>query len=247
MTDSPFYETPTFATIEQLKTGRIEQVDHYQLTWNNFLLLTKYQEYKTFILLNNGYRLLINRSIKQVLRDFSHTNHCYARCNIPYYEMLGERNPIKSYVAGRNRLVPSMGTNNAEVVYYMAKPMKMHYYSELQQGMMLMFETSKFAINVLVPAYANKFQKILAQADEISHMHLLELREKLLRYGMEEECNCLVNEYFLHSELTKKAYEIKRHVYSYVLNTLYESLYGERMGDQEMRRLLDILFDTWKR
>ena len=215
MTESPFYETPTFVTIEQLKTGRIEQVDHYQLTWNNFLLLTKYQENKIFILLNNGFRLVINRSIKQVLRDFSHTNHCYARCNIPYYEMLGERNPIKSYVAGRNRLVPSMGTNNAEVVYYMAKPMKMNYYSAQQQG--------------------------------ISHMHLLELREKLLRYGMEEECNCLVNEYFLHSELTKKAYEIKRHVYGYVLNTLYESLYGERMGDQEMRRLLDILFDTWKR
>ena len=81
--------------------------------------------------------------------------------------------------------MPSMGTNNAEVVYYIAKPMKMHYFSELQQGMMLMFDISKFAINVLVSAYANKFQKILAQADEILHMHLLELSEKLLRYGME--------------------------------------------------------------
>lgn len=247
MTDSPFYETPTFATIEQLKKGKIEKVDHYRLTWDNFLLITKYQERQTFILLTNGFRLVINKPIKQVLRDFSCINQCYTRCNIPYYEMLGERNPIKAYVAGYNILVPSMGINNEEVVYYMAKPMKMHYYSEEQQGMMLMFETDKHEINVMVPAYANKFEKILAQADQISHMHLAELREKLIRYGMRDECTCFVNKYHQHSELTKQVYEIKRHVYGYVLDTLHENLYGEHLSDTQMKRLLDVLFDTWKR
>lgn len=247
MTDSPFFATPTFATIEKLKQGKIEKVDHYRLTWNNFLLITNYHDHETFILLTNGVRLVIKRPLKQVLRDFSQINHCYTRCSIPYYEILGERNPIKAYVAGRNLLVPSMGTNNAEVVYYMAKPLQTHYYSEQQEGMVLMFETDNHAFNILIPAYHNKFEKILAQADEISNMQLVEIREQVQRYGLETESNCYGNQYHQQAKLNEQVYEIKRHVYGYVFNTLHESLYGERLSDEAMKRLLDILFDTWKR
>lgn len=246
MTDSPFEQTATFATIEELKQGDIQMVNQYRLTWDNFLLITHYNDDQTFVLLSSGVRLIINRSLRQVLRDFSAVNHCYRRCSVPYYEMLGERHPIRAYVAGRNLLVPSMGTNNAEVVYYMAKPLKMHCYSHNEQGMLLMFETVDHRINVLVPAYEKKFDKILDQADEISHLHLLEVHEKSHRYGTSRGCGCYGNQYYELSALTKQVWKIKQHVYGYVFNTLHEALYGERLSDQEMKRLLDILFDTWR-
>lgn len=225
MTEKTF-KTPTFATIEELKSGKIAVVKQYRLTWENFLIMTRYGDEQTFVLLSNGDRLIIDQPLKNALRKFSAVNHCYSRCSVPYYELLGEHHLIRAFVAGRNLLVPSMGTRNAEMVYYMAKPLKDHYFTKDQQGMILAFETPQLQINVRVPAYPKKFDKILAQANEISQMHLVELHETEHRYGIDQNCGCYGNQDYEAAQLTAKAFEIKRHVYGYVLNTLHERLYG---------------------
>ncbi|WP_295731041.1 hypothetical protein [uncultured Limosilactobacillus sp.] len=246
MTESTF-KTPTFATIEELKSGKIEVVTQYRLTWKNFLIITRYGEEQTFVLLSNGERVIIDQPLKVAMREFSTVNHCYSRCSVPYYELLGEHHPIRAYVAGRNLLVPSMGTQNAEMVYYMVKPMTDHYFTKDQQGMILAFETPQLCVNVRVPAYQKKFEKILHQANAISQMHLTELHETVHRYGLEQECGCYGNQDYEQAQLTARAFEIKRHVYGYVLNTLHERLYGERLSDEAMQHLLEVLFDTFKR
>lgn len=248
MTNSPFETTAPFATIDELKQGKIHEVNQYRLTWDNFLLVTHYGERQSFVLLTNGLRLIINQPLRQVLRTFSADNHCYTRCTVPYYELLGEQKPIKAYVAGLNILVPSMGTQNAEVVYYISKRLKEHFYSTTEQGMSLTFETEtpQQRINIIVPAYENKFDKILNLADTISQMQLSEVREKCRRYGIEMPSDCFGNQYYEQAALTQTAWEIKRQIYGYVFNTFHEALYGERLGKKEMNRLMEMLFDTWR-
>ncbi|HJA47177.1 MAG TPA: hypothetical protein H9792_05345 [Candidatus Limosilactobacillus excrementigallinarum] len=241
------FKTTTFTTINELKQGPVTLTGYYQLTWDNFLLITHYDERQTFVLLQDGRRLVIDKPLKQALKDFSTINHCYQRCTIPYYDILGEKHPIRAFVAGKNLLVPSMGIQNSEVVYYMAKPLKGHYYLDDQQEMMLLFEMDQESLNISVPAYQRKFDKILQQADAISQMHLVELHEMEHRYGIERDCACYGNQYYERAELTAKAFEIKRHVYGYVLNSLHERLYGERLSEEGMERLLEVLFDTFKR
>lgn len=247
MTKSTSELTPTFITIEELKSERITVTDHYQLTWENCLLITRYGEEQTFVLLTNGQRLVIDQPLHETITDFSHLNDCFTRCLEPYYGLLAEKVTIKALVAGHNSLVPSMGLKNPAVVHYQTSRLKAHSYSKEKQAMLLHFEVKEHCYYVWVPAYEKKFDKILRQADQVSHYQLIEMRDRTIRYGISENNSPIGNHYYEQAEIRQIAKMVKDARYRWFCNQLHLKAYGEPLNDEHWKHIKCVISECVKR
>ncbi|WP_251546449.1 hypothetical protein [Limosilactobacillus caecicola] len=230
-------------TLAELTKSSIGGVENYRLTWDNFLLMTNYGQHETWVYLTTGQGLVIHQPLNKVLREFAIQNQYYSRYAVPYYEYLSHTCTIRGLVAGYNILVPSMGSNNPEVVYYMTKPLRDHIYLEQQQGMLLNYDQVK----VVIPAYPKKFEKILKHADRVSHCQIKVLREMMRLFGIAEETVAVGNQYYEQEQDTQMVNELQEQIYGYLFNSFHELLYGEKLTAEQLKKLCEVLFLPWKR
>ena len=237
----------SFARIEDLKKGKLEVVEHFDLNWENAFLITHYHYLKTFVLLSNCRK---NKPLRAVINEFAHRNQCYRRCIDPHYDFIRstmqERGLTCGYIAGNHRLLPTMGLKNAELVYYMAKPMKHHYYSDHHQGMVLNFEAGEHYLNVIVPTSEKKFEKILAVADQISSYQFDEIHEKMHRYGYDHQCTGMTNHYHMRATLYKKVAQFAEWRYTSLVRKAFINTYGDEPEREFIDNFKKVLFEIKK-
>lgn len=247
MTKSTSITTPTFATIEELKSGELTVVDHYQLNWENCLLITRYQDQQTFVLLADGLRIVIDKPFREVLADFGRENCCFRRCIEPYYDMLYKSVQIKAMVLGENLLVPSMGFKNNDVVYYMSRYVESHSFSKKRQAMLLNFAIHDFRCHIWVPAYPNKFENILTTADYVSHLQIKVVESTKLIHGFPQDADHKDNFFHARSKLLKGFSAIIYKTVEWALDQFLEEKFGIRCTDEDRESLRLILSSTVKR
>lgn len=236
--------------IKDLQNQELEVLDHFNLEWDNLFLISNYGDNQTFVVPSDGQCFILNQKLRHVINDFAVNNLCYRRCTDPIYELIQEslcdQITIKGFVAGYNRLLPSMGWKNPDVVFYMAKYVNSHYFVEKKQEMILRFSSDDCCLNVSVPASRNKFERILAHADQVSDCQFNEIHEKMHRYDFPHECTKLANPHYLQSELNKMSLQLIRQRYLSVIRRAHQRTYGEDPDPEFLRNLEKELFHIRK-
>lgn len=144
-----------------------EEIENFQVRWDNTILITAYDAQRTFILTHDGHRLLLRNSLKEVLKQFREDNDvsmfkvgaAYRRIN---------HSKGRGYICGRWLLVPTHGTTNANVAYYMAHFLKYHCWCKQRDRVMCRFECPEFNCDVYVDTSLASFDKIINAADQVS-------------------------------------------------------------------------------
>ncbi len=97
-----------------------EETASFQPSWDNTILITAYDKERTFILTRDNRCMVLPRSLREVLEQFARDNDIAEFECQALYDMIGVHKG-RGYIAGHNRLVPTCGTSNGRVVYYVAK------------------------------------------------------------------------------------------------------------------------------
>lgn len=236
--------------IKDLKNQELEVLNHFNLHWDNLFLLSNYGDTQTLVVLSNGQTFVLNQKLRQVINDFAANNLCYCRCIDPIYDLIQEslcyQITIKGLIAGHNRLLPSMGWKNPDVVFYTAKYVKSHYFVDKEQAMILKFESADCCLNVSVPASRNKFERILAHADQVSDIQFNEIHEKMHRYDHPHECTKVANPHYLESRLNKMSFQIACRRYERICTDTFLMTYGDKPEPEFLRNLKKVLFHISK-
>lgn len=142
------------------------EVANYLVQWDNTLLLTAYDQNRTFVLTADGEQLLIRERLKDVLSRFAQANLIYEYEMEVHFAKVGCQ--TRGYVAGHHRLVPTCGSSNGQVIYYMVHLMEDA--SELESDKrieMIMTGREGDKYHVQIATSERTFRRIVSAADEV--------------------------------------------------------------------------------
>lgn len=161
-----------------------EEDSGFRPDWKNTLLMTRYDDHRTFVLDRDGRHLILTQPLHAVLERFAHDNGVAEFERQALYDMIGVRKG-RGYIAGHNRLVPTCGTSNANVVYYMA-----HHLTEKEKtpdGQMVIasFRGRKHrTYRVHIDTSYKTFRHLLEAADKCACHQLNALEWRMHHFGV---------------------------------------------------------------
>lgn len=151
----------------------------FQPRFDNTVAMTAYQK-QTLILTTEGQVVALKQPLRECLKSFCIQNGIYQYEMDAYYARVRCR--TQGLIAGHNRLVPSQGTSNARVVYYMAHFLGNYCYSTERDRLLVSFED--FHLQIYIDASLKAFQRIVNAADRVSVLQLQNIQNKIALYGM---------------------------------------------------------------
>lgn len=172
-------KTFNFSDPGSLKVDMVTEC--FQPRFDNTLALMAYQK-QTIILTTNGQIVALKRPLRECLKDFCIQNGIYQYEMDAYYVHVNCR--TQGLIAGHNRLVPTHGRSNSQVVYYMAHHLGDYCYSKEMNRLLISFED--FHVQIYVDVSLATFQRIIDAADQVSVLQLRNVQSIIKRYGMEK-------------------------------------------------------------
>lgn len=175
-------------TIDLTKPSKLridEETSAFHPSWGNTILMTAYDDGRTFVLTRDGRNLLLKRPLREVLSRFALDN------DVPWYErqaiydMTGARKG-RGYIAGHHRLVPTHGTTNANVVYYMAHWLDEEGIAVHDHQLIVSFHGCKRIFRVRIDTSFKTFNRLLKVANEAATFQLDEIDWIRHNYGIDE-------------------------------------------------------------
>lgn len=175
-------------TIDLTKPSKLridEETSAFHPSWGNTILMTAYDDERTFVLTRDGRNLLLKRPLREVLSRFALDN------DVPWYErqaiydLTGARKG-RGYIAGHHRLVPTHGTTNANVVYYMAHWLDEEGIAVHDGKLIVSFHGRKRIFRVWIDTSLKTFNRLLKAANEVAEYQLDEMVWMMHNYGIKE-------------------------------------------------------------
>lgn len=172
-------------TIDLTKMSELlldEETASFQPSWDNTILMTAYNKERTFIFTQDGRCLVLPRSLREVLDQFACDNDIADYERQAIYDMIGVRKG-RGYIAGNNRLVPTCGTTNTDVIYYMARYLVDKH--EVDGQVVASFQGHEEHIfRIVIDTGYQTFMNILLAADEAAKLQLDILDWLMHNYGV---------------------------------------------------------------
>lgn len=161
-----------------------EMTVSFQPDWDNTILMTAYDRERTLILTCDGRCLVLPRKLHEVLEQFAKDNDVADYERQALYEMIGVHKG-RGYIAGNNRLVPTHGTTNTNVVYYMARYLADKH--EVDDQVVASFQGHEEQIfRVVIDTGYQTFMNLLLAADEAAKLQLDILDWMMHNYGVKQ-------------------------------------------------------------
>lgn len=226
-------------TIANLKTKIDCRLPKANLSWDDCLLLSHYGEGATFVLMADGTHLVVEQSLRESINAFARFNDCH-QSNICPGASLFDR-PVRGIVAGMNRLLPTSGLHNPNLVYYMARFLLGYVYLPQTGEISLHFKSDQLNCRVAIPAYPETFTKILNEADELSSVQLSLLYYFMHCYAYQHECTQLTNDYHRSRQMREKAIQWEETKLLWIVNEAYETCYGQSMEEEMRAKLIAVM------
>ncbi|MFR0608659.1 hypothetical protein ACLUV9_09785 [Limosilactobacillus balticus] len=196
------------------------EVANYLVQWDNTLLLTAYDQNRTFVLTVDGEQLLIRERLKDVFSRFAQANLIYEYEMEVHFAKVGCQ--TRGYVAGHHRLVPTCGSSNEQVIYYAGD--KYH---------------------VQVATSARTFRRIVSAADEVANDQLSLFEYWMHRLGkVKRELfeRTYFGDYCVYTKLRKLALDLFIRTVLHILNKAHKKVYGEETPAElvkEVKRVIN--------
>lgn len=226
-------------TMAQLK-GKIDCcLPKANLRWDDCLLLSHYGEDKTFVLMTDGTHLVVEQSLRESINAFARFNVCH-QSNICPGATLFDR-PVRGIVAGMNRLLPTSGLHNPNLVYYMARFLLGYVYLPQTGEICLHFVNDHLNCRIAIPAYQETFNKILQEADELSSVQLSLLHYFMHCYAYQHKCTQLTNDYHRSRQMREKAIQWEETKLLWIVNEAYKICYGQAMEEEMRAELITVM------
>lgn len=162
-----------------------EETDGFRPTWDNAILMTAYDERRTFVLTWDGRQLVLRQPLHDVLSRFARDNDVMEYERQAIYDLVGARKG-RGYVAGHHRLVPTQGTTNNNVVYYMAHRLADDCACRNNQLVLASFRGHKRVFRVYLDTSLKTFERLLESANEVATYQLDALEWLLHNYGLKK-------------------------------------------------------------
>ncbi|MBD5091444.1 MAG: hypothetical protein HDT49_07145 [Lactobacillus sp.] len=217
------------------------EVANYLVQWDNTLLLTAYDQNRTFVLTIDGEQLLIRERLKDVLSRFAQANLIYEYEMEVHFAKVGW-----GYVAGHHRLVPTCGSSNEQVIYYMVHLMEGA--SELESDKrveMIMNGRKGDKYHVQIATSERTFRRIVSAADEVAHDQLSLFEYWMYRLGKLKREGLkwtYFGDYCVYTKLRKLALDLFICTVLHILNKAHKKVYGEETPAElvkEVKRVIN--------
>lgn len=176
-------KTQTIDLTEMPQVRIDEETNAFRPSWDNAILMTAYDAVRTFILTWDGRRLVLGQPLHEVLHQFAQDNDIAEYERQALYDLVGVRKG-RGYVAGHHRLVPTHGTTNANVVYYMAH----HLAGDTLQDdqVVASFRGRKRIFRVQIDTSVKTFEHLLEAANQVAECQLAGLDWLMHNYGVKK-------------------------------------------------------------
>ena len=204
------------------------EVANYLVQWDNTLLLTAYDQNRTFVLTVDGEQLLIRERLKDVLSRFK------VGCQ------------TRGYVAGHHRLVPTCGSSNEQVIYYMVHLMEDANELESDKRIeMIMTGREGDKYHVQIATSERTFRRIVSAADEVANDQLSLFEYWMYRLGkVKREIfeRTYFGDYCVYTKLRKLALDLFIRTVLHILNKAHKKVYGEETPAElvkEVKRVIN--------
>ncbi len=160
-----------------------EETASFQPSWDNTILMTAYDRERTFILTWDGRYLVLPRTLREVLEQFARDNDIAEFECQALYDMIGVHKG-RGYIAGNNRLVPTCGTSNGQVVYYVAKRLFDKRATEDGQTMASFRGRKRQIFRIKIDTGYKTFMNLLQAADDAAKLQLNALEWRMHSLGV---------------------------------------------------------------
>lgn len=226
-------------TIDDLKLSIDCHLPKVNLSWDDCLLFTSYDKDQTFVLMADGKHLLIEQSLRECINAFAKFNNCLQSNICPSSVILGQH--VRGIVAGLNRLLPSSGVHNPDVVFYMARLLKGYVYLRDEGQVIAHLVNSKVNYRIAIPAYKRTFASILKDADELSDLQLGVLHYLMHCYAYKHECTQLANHYHCNRQMRQQVAKWDETKLLWIVNEAYKTCYGQPVEDEMRSELVSVM------
>lgn len=163
-----------------------EETTGFRPNWDNIILMTAYDKKRTFILTWDGRYLVLPRPLGTVLEQFAQDNDIADYERQALYDMIGVYKG-RGYIAGHNRLVPTCGTTNDSVVYYVARRLAGREAIEDGQMVEASFRGRKHQLfRVVIDTSYKTFMNLLEATDEVAGVQLDILEWRMHSYRVKK-------------------------------------------------------------
>lgn len=162
-----------------------EETASFQPSWDNTILMTAYGRERTFILTWDDRCLVLPRSLREVLEQFARDNDIAEFECQALYDMI-DVHKGRGYIAGHNRLVPTCGTSNDQVVYYVAKRLFDKRATEDGQTMASFRGWKRQIFRVKIDTGYKTFMNLLQAADDAAKLQLDALEWRMHSFGIKQ-------------------------------------------------------------
>lgn len=159
-----------------------EETNAFRPAWDNTILLTAYDASRTFVLTWDGRQLVLGQPLREVLSRFADDNDIAEYERQALYDLVGVRKG-RGYVAGHHRLVPTHGTTNAGVVYYIAHRLAGDCTLHDDQ-VVASFRGHKRIFRVQIDTSVTTFESLLEAANQVAECQLAGLDWLMHNYGV---------------------------------------------------------------
>lgn len=161
-----------------------EETVSFQPGWDNTILMTAYDKDRTLIFTWDGRCLVLPRPLQAVLDQFACDNDIADYERQAIYDMIGVHKG-RGYIAGNNRLVPTHGTTNAAVVYYMARYLVDKH--EVAGQVVASFQGyGEQIFRIVIDTGYQTFMNLLLAADRAARLQLDILDWMMHNYGVKQ-------------------------------------------------------------
>ncbi len=211
-----------------------EETNAFRPNWDNTILMTAYDPSRTFVLTWDGRHLLIDQPLREVLSRFADDNDIAEYERQALYDLVGVRKG-RGYVAGHHRLVPTHGTTNADVVYYMAH----HLAGDVLQDdqVVASFRGRKRVFRVQIDTSITTFEGLLEAANQVAECQLAGLDWIMHNYGVKMiPKRESVNYYHNIREHCRQMHRVLRQ--AWMMAVVYHIL-RDYLGEEDLREILD--------
>lgn len=175
-------------TIDLTKMSELlldEETASFQPDWDNILLMTAYDTDRTFVLTWDGRHLVLPRPLREVLEQFARDNDIAEFECQALYDMI-DVHKGRGYIAGHNRLVPTCGTSNDGVVYYVAKRLGDKRATDDGCTMASFWGRKRRIFRVKIDTSYQTFINLLQAADDAANLQLDTLEWRMHSLGVQK-------------------------------------------------------------
>ena len=212
-----------------------EETGAFHPNWDNTILMTVYDAERTFLLTRDGRNLLLTQPLRDVLHCFARDNDIDEYERQAIYKMVGAHKG-RGYIAGHHRLVPTHGTTNANVVYYMAHWLDGNGTSANGQLMIASFHGRKRIYRISIDTSLKTFDRLLKAANQAASCQLDGLDWLMYNYGVKTVNKKKSVRY--HHNIRDKCRCAHHRIQCAWMITLIRHILSDYLSEEEIREII---------